>query len=55
LELQADKVSRIILSNVSGAVIFGWLYMKDGFEAVPIAHFSADVLLHGLLPALTHR
>jgi membrane protease YdiL (CAAX protease family) len=42
-------VSRAILLNGIGGVIFGWLYWKRGLEAAMIAHFSADIVLHVLL------
>ena len=42
-------VSRAILLNGIGGVIFGWLYWKRGLEAAMIAHFSADIILHVLL------
>ena len=42
-------VSRALLLNGIGGVIFGWLYWKRGLEAAMIAHFSADIVLHVLL------
>jgi len=42
-------VSRAILLNGIGGVIFGWLYWKRGLEAAMIAHFSAGIVLHVLL------
>jgi membrane protease YdiL (CAAX protease family) len=49
LPLTPLVVSRAILLNGIGGVIFGWLYWKHGLEAAMIAHFSADIVLHVLL------
>ncbi len=43
---------RAILLNGIGGVVFGWLYWKKGLESAMIAHFSADIILHVLLPLL---
>jgi membrane protease YdiL (CAAX protease family) len=40
------------LLNGIGGVVFGWLYWKKGLESAMIAHFSADIVLHVLLPAI---
>ena len=42
-------ITRAILLNGIGGVVFGWLYWKRGLEAAMIAHFSADIVLHVLL------
>ena len=42
-------ITRAILLNGIGGVIFGWLYWKRGLEAAMISHFSADLVLHVLL------
>lgn len=41
----------IILNGVAG-IVFGWLYWKKGLESSMISHFSADIVLHVLLPAI---
>lgn len=43
-------VIRAIVLNGVGGVIFGWLYWKKGLEAAMISHFSADIVLHVILP-----
>lgn len=48
LPLTPLVVTRAILLNGIGGVIFGWLYWKRGLEAAMIAHFSADIVLHVL-------
>ena len=42
-------ITRAILLNGIGGVIFGWLYWKRGLEAAMISHFVADIILHVLL------
>ncbi len=44
-------ISRVIMLNSIGGIIFGWLYWKKGLESAMIAHFSADIVLH-VIPAL---
>ena len=44
-------VRGIVLNGVAG-VVFGRLYWKKGIEVAMVCHFSADVVLHVLLPAL---
>jgi hypothetical protein len=41
-------ITRAVLLNGVGGVIFGWLYWKRGLESAMIAHFSADIVLHVL-------
>ena len=45
-------VIRAILLNGIGGIIFGWLYWKKGLESAIIAHFSADIVLHVITPAV---
>jgi membrane protease YdiL (CAAX protease family) len=45
-------IARIIILNAIGGIIFGWLYWKKGLESAMIAHFSADIILHVVLPAV---
>lgn len=45
-------VLRAIVLNGIGGIVFGWLYWKKGLEYAIAAHFSADVVLLSLLPAL---
>ena len=42
-------MARALLLNGIGGVTFGWLYWKQGLEAAMVAHFTANVLVHGLL------
>lgn len=48
--LNGIVVTRAILLNGVGGVIFGWLYWKKGLESAMIAHFSADIVLHIFTP-----
>ena len=43
-------IGRSILLNGTIGIIFGWLYQKKGLESAMIAHFSADITLHVILP-----
>jgi membrane protease YdiL (CAAX protease family) len=51
-EITPLVVTRAILLNSVGGIIFGWLYWKKGLEAAIIAHFSADIFLHLLIPLI---
>ena len=51
LPLTPLVITRAILLNGVGGVIFGWLYWKRGLEAAMVAHFSTDIVLHVLLAA----
>jgi hypothetical protein len=50
LPLDALVVSRAIVLNGLGGAAFGWLYWKRGLESAMVSHFSADLVLHVLLP-----
>lgn len=41
-------VGKILCLNGIGGVLFGWLYWRWSFEYAVIAHFCADLMLHGL-------
>ncbi|MFO8077339.1 MAG: CPBP family intramembrane glutamic endopeptidase [Thermoplasmatota archaeon] len=43
-------ILRAIILNAIGGIIFGWLYWKKGLESAMISHFSADIVLHAILP-----
>jgi len=42
----------IVLNGIPGT-IFGYLYWKRGLESSMMAHFSADLILHVILPLLS--
>jgi membrane protease YdiL (CAAX protease family) len=48
--LDAIVVTRVLLLNGVGGLVFGWLYWKRGLESAMLAHFSADLLLHVAAP-----
>ena len=50
MEITGLVVIRALVLNGIASVLFGWLYWRRGLEAAIVSHFSADVLLHGLLP-----
>jgi membrane protease YdiL (CAAX protease family) len=43
-------IARVIILNAVGGIIFGWLYWKKGLESAMVSHFSADIILHVILP-----
>ena len=45
-------IVRTIVLNAVGGIIFGWLYWKKGLESAMISHFSADIVLHVILPLI---
>ena len=45
-------VTRAIVLNGIGGVVFGWLFWKKGLESAIIAHFTADIFLLTLLPLI---
>lgn len=45
-------ISRAIVLNGVGGIVFGWLFWKKGLESAMIAHFTADIFLLTLLPLL---
>jgi len=51
-DINAFVVTRAIVLNGIGGIVFGWLYWKKGLEAAIISHFSADVILHFLIPLI---
>lgn len=50
LPLNTLIVTRAIVLNGIGGLAFGWLYWKWGLESAIVAHFSADILLHVIVP-----
>jgi membrane protease YdiL (CAAX protease family) len=51
-ELTPVYVSRTIVLNALGGVVFGWLFWRKGLEAAMVAHFSADIVLHFIAPVV---
>jgi membrane protease YdiL (CAAX protease family) len=52
MEITPVVVIRAITLNGIAGVVFGWLYWKKGLGAAVISHFSADIILHVILPSL---
>ena len=53
--LDAIVIARTISLNAIAGIAFGWLYWKRGLEMAVLAHFSADIVLHVLMPLLWTR
>jgi len=43
-------LSRAVVLNGIGGIVFGWLFWKKGLESAMIAHFTTDIFLLSLLP-----
>lgn len=52
--LDALVVFRTIALNAIAGLAFGWLYWKRGIEMAVLAHFSADIVLHVMMPLFGH-
>lgn len=46
-------IARALVLNGIGGMAFGWLYWQHGLLPAIAAHFSADILLHVILPLVT--
>jgi len=54
MDITPAVVARAVLLNGAGGVVFGWLFWKKGIESAMVAHFSADIVLHVLMPLLNY-
>jgi hypothetical protein len=45
-------VARVLVLNSVGGIVFGLLFWRFGLEQAMLAHFSADIVLHVVAPAL---
>ena len=45
-------ITRAILLNGVGGVLFGWLYFTRGLESAMLAHYSADIILLVVVPLI---
>jgi membrane protease YdiL (CAAX protease family) len=52
MKLTPLVVTSALLLNGIGGIVFGWLYWKKGLESAMIAHFTADIGLHVVLPTI---
>jgi len=50
--LNSAIVTRIIILNTMGGVVFGYVYIRRGLIPAMVAHFSADFMLIFLFPIL---
>lgn len=48
--LDAVVITRTLLLNGVGGVLFGWFFWKHGLETAMLAHFGTDLVLHVLAP-----
>jgi membrane protease YdiL (CAAX protease family) len=52
LLLDSLVITRALVLNGLGGVVFGWLYWTRGLESAILAHFSADVVFHAVVPLI---
>lgn len=45
-------MTRAIVLNGLAGVVFGWLFWQFGLVAAMVSHFTTDVVIHGILPAV---
>jgi len=45
-------IARAVILNGVYGVVMGWLYWRKGLESAMVAHFSGDLVLHVVIPAL---
>ncbi len=50
--LTPGVVARGLTLNLIAALAFGWLYWQWGLVPAVVAHFSADIVVHVIYPAL---
>lgn len=53
--LTPGVVAAVVLLNSAGGLLFGYLFFSSGLEAAVIAHFAADIVLHGVGPWFLQR
>lgn len=53
--INAMTITEAIVNNGFIGIVCGWLYWKKGLESAMIAHFSADVVLHLIVPFVLFR
>ncbi len=49
IPLTAYEVSRILILNGAAGLVFGWIYWSRGLWCAMVAHFVADLMIHGFL------
>jgi membrane protease YdiL (CAAX protease family) len=52
IELTPLVIARAIVLNGVAGLVLGWLYWKRGLESAIIAHFTADLMILIVLPAI---
>lgn len=50
LPLDALVVTQVVVNNALLGLAFGWLYWTYGLESAMLSHFSADIVLHVIVP-----
>lgn len=55
LPIDALVITRAVVLNGLGGLVFGWFYWTFGLESAMVSHFSADIVLHVLTPLFMGR
>ncbi|MBE9060011.1 CPBP family intramembrane glutamic endopeptidase [cf. Phormidesmis sp. LEGE 11477] len=48
--LSLNVIGVVLLQNGLVGLIFGWLYWRQGLLAAMLAHFTADIVIHVIVP-----
>ena len=52
LSMTPILIASTVTTNGIGGIALGWLYWSRGLESAMIAHFTADILVHMVIPAI---
>jgi len=50
--IDTDVILPALSLNGAAGIVYGWLYWKRGFESAVIAHFTSDVTIQIIVPAV---
>jgi membrane protease YdiL (CAAX protease family) len=45
-------VLRAVVLNGLGGIVFGWFYWRHGLLSAMASHFSADLVIHVIVPLI---
>jgi len=54
-ELTPAIITRVIILNSTGGIIYGYLYIRRGLLYAMVAHFTADIVLQVIFPLIYFR
>lgn len=53
--LNSIVIWRTIILNAIGGIVFGYLYWKYSIEIAMVSHFSADIVIHVIVPTIKRK